>query len=325
MWWPALGAIAVGIGGLFVPQALGVGYPVIGAMVDGRLAFGAVFAILVVKTVMWVLALSSGTSGGVLAPLLMIGGAIGALASGLIPQHDEAVWATIGMAAMLGGTMRAPFTATVFALETTHDWTLLTGVFAGAVAAMAVTVVFVKRSILTERLARRGTHVAREYAVHPLESTAVSDIMVPRERVESIPATLRLAELRRRLGDGSAFKTHDAYPVVAEDGTLLGVIRRSVVLAHAPLGERVAGVAEAAVIIRPNERVRTAVDMMAKTNHRSLIVVEPDGTWIGLIDQGDVLDAWRRTAGEEESRSRVRLLPFSAARSKTADLGEKIA
>lgn len=179
MWWPAIGALVVGAGGWFVPAALGVGYPTIGAMVNGQLAVGIVLGIIVVKIVIWVVSLSSGTSGGVLAPLLMIGAAVGTLLAQVIPGHHASVWAIVGMAALMGGTMRAPLMGTFFALETTHAWTLAPEVFAGCVAATAFTVVFVPRSILTERLSRRGTHVSREYAVHPLELIAVEDVMQP--------------------------------------------------------------------------------------------------------------------------------------------------
>lgn len=133
MWWPAIGAVAVGIGGWLVPAAPGVGYPTISAMVNGQLAAGIVIGIILVKIVIWVVSLSSGTSGGVLAPLLMIGAAMGTLLAQYIPDHNASVW--------------------------------------------AFTVVFVPRSILTEKLSRRGTHVSREYAVHPLELIAVKDVM----------------------------------------------------------------------------------------------------------------------------------------------------
>ena len=179
MWWPAIGALVVGIGGWFVPAALGVGYPAIDKMVNGEFAAGAVLGIIVVKIVIWVVSLSSGTSGGVLAPLLMIGAAMGTLLAQYIPGHDAAVWAIVGMAALMGGTMRAPLMGTFFALETTHAWTLAPEVFAACIAATTFTVVFVPRSILTEKLSRRGTHVSREYAVHPLELIAVEDVMQP--------------------------------------------------------------------------------------------------------------------------------------------------
>ncbi len=177
MWWPAIGGLFVGIGGWFVPAALGVGYPTIGGMVNAKLAIGVVAAIIVMKIVIWILSLSSGTSGGVLAPLLMIGAALGTLLAPLLPMHDASTWAIVGMAALMGGTMRSPFMGTLFALETTHAWNLAPEVFIGCIAATAFTVIFVPRSILTEKLARRGMHVAREYSVHPLELIPVREIM----------------------------------------------------------------------------------------------------------------------------------------------------
>jgi CIC family chloride channel protein len=179
MWWPAIGGLFVGIGGWFVPAALGVGYPTIAAMVNAQLAIGAVAGIIVVKIAIWILSLSSGTSGGVLAPLLMIGAALGTLAGMAIPGHDTALWAIVGMAALIGGTMRAPFMGTLFALETTHAWALAPEVFVGCVAATTFTVLFVPRSILTEKLARRGTHVSRDYAAHPLELIPISAVLTP--------------------------------------------------------------------------------------------------------------------------------------------------
>jgi H+/Cl- antiporter ClcA len=223
MWWPALGGLVVGIGGWFVPQALGVGYPTIDAMVNGQLAAGVVAGIIIVKIVIWIVSLSSGTSGGVLAPLLMIGAAMGTLLAQFIPGHDAALWAIVGMAALIGGTMRAPFMATVFALETTHAWTLAPDVFIACVAATAFTVVFVPRSILTEKLSRRGTHVARDYAVHPLELIAVGDVMQqPRgERPETtIPAFARV----RSAADLMARNDVRVLAVVDESQTWIGII-----------------------------------------------------------------------------------------------------
>ena len=177
MWWPAIGGLVVGIGGWFAPAALGVGYPTIGALVNGQLAIGLVLSIIAVKILIWVASLSSGTSGGVLAPLLMIGAAMGTLLATYIPGHDASLWAVVGMAALMGGTMRAPFMGTLFALETTHAWSFAPEICVGCIAATAFTVVFVPRSILTEKLSRRGMHVARDYAVHPLELIAVADAM----------------------------------------------------------------------------------------------------------------------------------------------------
>jgi CIC family chloride channel protein len=196
MWWPAIGGLVVGLGGLVEPRALGVGYDVIGDLLNGHLLIHAVVAILVVKAVIWLGALSSGTSGGVLAPLLILGGAMGWLV-GLALPGPPGMWALLGMAAMLGGTMRAPLTGTAFALELTGDVHMLTPLLTATVAAYAVTVLLLKRSILTEKIARRGQHITREYGVDPYELTRVEDIMA--KAVETLPATL----IHRRGGGGA--------------------------------------------------------------------------------------------------------------------------
>src|SRR5262249_10918337 len=130
MWWPALGGLVVGVGGYFRPHALGVGYDLIRGLLRGDIAelihadadtlLGTVLALVVVKGVIWSVALGSGTSGGVLAPLLIMGGALGFVESAFLPAGDTRLWALVGMAAVLGGTMRSPLTGAIFALELTH-------------------------------------------------------------------------------------------------------------------------------------------------------------------------------------------------------------
>jgi H+/Cl- antiporter ClcA len=177
MWWPMLGSLVVGIGGLYAPRALGVGYDVIRDLFAGDLVAGAALGLLIGKAVMWAVALGSGTSGGVLAPLLIMGGALGALESSVIPGHDAGLWAMVSMAAMMGGTLRSPLTAVVFLLEVTHDINILGGLLIASVGAHAVTVLTMRRSILTEKVARRGHHILQEYVVNPLAQFRVKDVM----------------------------------------------------------------------------------------------------------------------------------------------------
>src|SRR5262245_909611 len=167
MWWPALGGIAIGVGGLLYPRALGVGYDTAHDLLAGRLIGAALLGLLITKALIWSISLGSGTSGGVLAPLLIMGGSLGALEASWT-HGDPGVAAAISMGAMLAGTMRSPFTATVFMLELTHDVGLFPAMFVGCVAADAVTVLLMKRSILTEKVARHGHHVMREYQVSPV-------------------------------------------------------------------------------------------------------------------------------------------------------------
>jgi H+/Cl- antiporter ClcA len=179
MWWPLLGGAVVGLGGLLYPRALGVGYDTIDDLLTGRLVGLVLLGLVVTKAVIWAVALGSGTSGGVLAPLLIMGGSLGALEAHWIPSGDPGLWAAISMGAMMGGTMRSPFTAVAFVLELTHDINVLPGLFVACIAAHAVTVLLMKRSILTEKVARRGYHLTREYAVNPLQLLRVRDVMEP--------------------------------------------------------------------------------------------------------------------------------------------------
>jgi CIC family chloride channel protein len=320
MWWPAIGGLFVGLGGLVLPSALGVGYPVIRAFANGHvtLAFAATF--LIVKALVWVLALGSGTSGGVLAPLLLIGGALGTLVGGVLPGSHGA-WAIVGMASLLGATMRAPFTATVFAMETTHDWALVLPVFLASVVGTAVTVVLLPRSILTEKVARRGTHVAREYGVHPLEGVGVRDILVPWAEVETVPATRSIGAFAAELARDIA-RTHYAYPVLDGSGLPIGVALRSEVLSLAQDDERrgdpVAALTRPAAVVGAHERARSAVERMARSGDRHVLVVDHEGAPVGFLTQADLLKAWARHLEEEETRRRVLPLPVPGGRRRAS-------
>ncbi|HET8639099.1 MAG TPA: chloride channel protein [Solirubrobacterales bacterium] len=177
MWWPAIGGLVVGLGGLVVPQALGVGYNVIEAELNGTIALNLIIGILIVKTLIWSLSLGSGTSGGVLAPMLMIGGALGGLEASVFPAVGPGFWALVAMAGVLGGVMRSPLTGVAFALELTHRYEALLPLLIGATAAYVVSVLLLRRSVLTEKIARRGLHLSREYSVDPLEVLFVHEVM----------------------------------------------------------------------------------------------------------------------------------------------------
>lgn len=181
MWWPALGGIGIGVGGLFFPRGLGVGYDNIAKLLQGSAPLALIIGILIAKSLMWAFSLGSGTSGGVLAPLLMIGGAVGAFAGHLAHSSSEmqAFWALIGMGAMLAGSLGVPMTAVLFSLEVTHCLPAMVPLILGCVTAYLVTALIMPRSILTEKLSRRGYHLTREYGIDPLEIVIVRDMMTP--------------------------------------------------------------------------------------------------------------------------------------------------
>jgi H+/Cl- antiporter ClcA len=177
MWWPAIGGLIIGAGGLIEPRALGVGYDVIDQLLTGRAGLSLIVGILIVKTAIWGLSLGSGTSGGVLAPVFMIGASLGALEGHVLPAVVPGFWALAGLAAVLGGVMRSPLTGVVFPLELTHAWPLLLPLVIAATSAYAISTLLLKRSVLTEKIARRGLHLTREYSIDPLEVVLARDVM----------------------------------------------------------------------------------------------------------------------------------------------------
>ncbi|MGH7171334.1 MAG: chloride channel protein, partial [Gemmataceae bacterium] len=225
MWWPALGGLAIGVGGYFQPRALGVGYDIIEDLLKGDFEVKILVPLILVKSFIWSCSLGSGTSGGVLAPLLIMGGSLGALIARIVPGHDASLWALVGMASIMGGCMRSPFTGIVFALELTWDVKVLPPLLVASFTAYGFTVLYMKRSILTEKVARRGYHISREYSVDPLERTSLGEVMT--RNVTTIPAALSVMELLKRYFHSGGMHKHQAYPVMDEKGLVLGVISRT--------------------------------------------------------------------------------------------------
>jgi len=227
MWWPAIGGLAIGLGGLIFPQALGVGYDTIGQLLQGAGTTKVILGVLLVKWFIWAVSLGSGTSGGVLAPLLMMGGALGGLEAMFLPNEGAGFWPLVSMGAILGGTMRSPFTSIVFAFELTHDANVFLPLLVGSVIAHAFTVLTLKRSILTEKVARRGYHLSREYAVDPLELLYVREVMeaTPGELAQADGAKSYPDETLRALVYRMAESGITRMPVVErETGRLLGTV-----------------------------------------------------------------------------------------------------
>jgi len=182
MWWPAIGGLVVGCGGLIFPRALGVGYDTIGDLLQGHAEIGLLLGVLLIKPIIWSTALGSGTSGGVLAPLLMMGAALGGVEAHFLPAlfmptMGGGFWPLVSLGAILGGTMRSPLTGILFAVELTHDTNILLPLLVASFAAHGFTALTLRRSILTEKVARRGFHLSREYGVDPLELLRVRDVM----------------------------------------------------------------------------------------------------------------------------------------------------
>lgn len=312
MWWPAIGGVIVGLGGLIEPNALGVGYDNIARMLDGDVVTKMALLLLLVKAVIWAVALGSGTSGGVLAPLLIIGGAMGTAIAGYLPAADPGFWALLAMSATMGGTMRAPLTATFFAVELTGNSHVLVPLIAACSTAHIVTVLLMKRSILTEKIARRGLHLVREYRVDPFALTRVSEVMTT--AVETVPATMTLHGAAAHLT--SPDTKHPSFPVVDAEGHVLGVIdppqimrwRRRGVHRHATLGELLAG--SKITVAYPDEYLEGLADKLQTTNVSHMPVVSrQDAKLIGYVGWKDLMRVRSKARAEERDRARFFRLP----------------
>ena len=320
MWWPAIGGLVIGIGGMIEPSALGVGYDNITDLLAGKLAMQAVLLLLIVKVVIWSVALGSGTSGGVLAPLLIFGGALGALATPLLPEASPGFWALLGMAAMMGGTMRAPLTATLFAVELTGNFSVLLPVLTACAFAYGLTVLLLKRSILTEKIARRGHHITREYHVDPFDLVRVSAVMTT--TVQTLPVSMSVTDAIAHFT--TAKRRHTAYPVVDEQGKVIGEMTRADSLAWTlddedamrSLGEMLAG--RELFVGYPDELASQVADRMALTGVGRVPIVErATGRLVGLVGRKDLL---RVRAGRlRDERERTAYFRWRRARRRPAD------
>jgi len=296
MWWPALGGLTIGLGGLIFPQALGVGYETIGALLQVDVPRNLILGILLVKSVIWAVSLGSGTSGGVLAPLLMMGGALGGLEAMVLPAEGAGFWPLVSMGAILGGTMRSPFTGVIFALELTHDINMMLPLLLAVTIAHGFTVLTLKRSILTEKVARRGFHLSREYSVDPLETLFVRDVM--RTSIVSFAATSPAVQ-------AMAARGQSVYPVVDRQNLLIGVVPREAVEglpAEVTLGD-IAN--RNPIVAHPGEPLRAVVHRMAETSTTRLAVVDQSRALLGLVSLDDLLLARTRSNHEEHHRERV--------------------
>ena len=312
MWWPAIGGVAVGLGGMIFPQALGVGYDTIQSLLQGDVPRAVIAGVLLVKSAIWVISLGSGTSGGVLAPLLMMGAALGGVEAVFLPNEGAGFWPLVSMGAILGGTMRAPFTAILFALELTHDVNALLPLLVAAMLAHGTTVLLLKRSILTEKVARRGFHLTREYATDPLEVLLVREAM--RATLVALPAEATIEDLRHILLRGPSPRGQRLYPVVDREKRVKGVVTRGQLhqLTESTAAEAsLADVLREPVVAYPDEPLRVAVLRMAETGFTRFPVVDRDTRQLaGMISLDDLLLARVRNLREEQHCERVLRLRF---------------
>lgn len=307
MWWPAIGGLVVGIGAYFEPRALGVGYDVIADLLNHRMILSAALSLLLVKAIIWVVALGSGTSGGVLAPLLMLGAGLGAVIASLVPGSDPTLWPLVCMAAVLAGVLGAPLTAAIFALGLTGDFNALLPLLLATGVSYGFTVLVMRRSIMTEKIARRGLHIYREYSVDPQERVFVQDVMAT--DIAHIDAALSLLQVSRDyFGAGQKYRS---FPVVNAQQKLLGMLDRELLMQWmgkhdgarqiGSLFEKIPSVAFA------TETCQVVGRRMAIQHAERLPVVADRASMslIGIVSRSDLLKPSHTAFHEEHIRERL--------------------
>jgi CIC family chloride channel protein len=305
MWWPAIGAVVVGVGGLIDARVLGAGYSNIQSLVDGTMVMRAAIILLVVKAAVWLVALGSGTSGGVLAPLLILGGATGYIAGFWLPG-PAGFWAMIGMAGIMSGAMRAPITGALFAAELTGRFDALPAVIAASGLAYAVSVLCMRRSILTEKIARRGRHILQEYTVDPLDSQQARELMTPEPA--TLPADMTVEAALRFFTEKAV---HRSYPVVDADGRLVGLASRSDALRwkigafdeEVTLAETLSDASQ--TVAYPETPCGAIADLIVETGVARVPIVDPETQKVvGILSRQDLLKARRAQRTSETRRTR---------------------
>jgi H+/Cl- antiporter ClcA/CBS domain-containing protein len=299
MWWPAIGAVVVGLIGLIEPRTLGVGYGNITSALTGTLAGRALLILVLLKFVSWAVYLGSGTSGGTLAPLFTIGSGLGsllgvAIAAALPSLHVDAhVAALVGMAAIFAGASHALLASIVFAFETTRQPLGLLPMLAGCAAAYLVSLLVSRHSIMTEKLARRGASVRPEYAVDHLAQVLVRDVAA--RDVVTVSAEDTLDELRQWLAAGAEGATHQGFPVLDAQERLIGVVTRRDLVDPANAGSLTVReiVRRPPVVVFEDSTLRDAADQMVIEHVGRLPVVKREAlrSVVGIISRSDLLAA----------------------------------
>lgn len=298
MWWPAIGAVVVGVVGYADPRVLGVGYDQIERVLAGDLLGWSLVTLVVLKFVAWSVYLGSGTSGGTLAPLFIIGGGLGALAgsvtAALFPGLGVSVPVAglVGMAAIFAGASHALLASIVFAFEATRQPLGLLPLLAGCSAAYLVSALSMRTSIMTEKLARRGAAVRTDYAVDFLSQVLVRDVMST--EVVSLKASDPVDAASGRLASELPQLSHQGFPVLDDSGRLAGVVtRRDLTSLEAGSGWLVRDVIRRPpVVTHADNTLREAADHMVREKVGRLPVIDREsGELVGIISRSDLLAA----------------------------------
>jgi len=316
MWWPAIGGLVVGIVGYFMPRTLGVGYDNITLVLAGGLGLGGMLALCLMKLLSWSVALGSGTSGGTLAPLFTIGGALGGVLGLALAMYmpwlgvDPRMAALVCMAAMFAGASRAFLASVVFAFEATQQTHGLLPLLGACTAAYLVSGLMMRNTIMTEKIARRGVSVPSEYSADYLDQIPVREACS--RQVVSLRAGQTLGQVRQWLATGADGTTHQGFPVIDEDDTLRGVLTRRDLFdaRHGDALPVAALLRRPPLVVGEDHSLREAADHMVEADVGRLVVVdERQPTRVaGILTRGDLLAAHaRRLRSAREPSQQLRL------------------
>jgi H+/Cl- antiporter ClcA len=299
MWWPALGGLVVGAIGYIEPKTLGVGYTNITDILAGNLAFHFVISLCILKFISWAVALGSGTSGGTLAPLLTIGGAIGAILGVLIlrvfPESDIniSLAALVGMAAMFAGASRAFITSIIFALETTGQSNALLPLLATCSASYLVSFFFMENTIMTEKIARRGVKTPDSYEPDILENIQVDQVMDQSGIILSDENTI--GEAIEGLNNESEVQSN-FYIVSNLNGEYKGIISASNLFSKKNQTDTKISslIQHKAITVNNHQSLRTAVEIMAKEDIDVLPVLSNENhNIIGILSYKNIISSYK--------------------------------
>ncbi len=314
MWWPAIGALGLGLIGFFIPRVLGIGYNTISDILNDRLPLQILFLVMIFKPLALMISLGSGTSGGLLAPMFMSGAALGSvfalLVNKIVPGANlvPGAFALVAMAALFGSASRATFTFILFAFELTRDYNAILPLMLACVIADGVAILFMRdTSIMTEKLARRGLRVPQDYEADVLQQSVVADVMM--REVSTLPATMTVTELADRIAQNDPVVTqHQALPILDDQGRLVGIITRGDILRALDNGGREKTVLEAGndapIVAYPDETVHEAITRMLQYNIGRLPVVSRDNPQhlVGYLGRSGIMQARLQRHAEEHIR-----------------------
>jgi H+/Cl- antiporter ClcA len=316
MWWPMLGGVVIGVIGLIFCPALGVGAEHVRAIVGGQPALPFLLAMLIWKAAAWAIGLGSGTSGGVLGPLLLIGAALGGVLASTIgtalpAAQEPGLWAVACMAAVFAGATRAPLTAVILGLELTHEPMAFLPLLIACAVSDLISLGMLRHSIMTEKIAKRGLSIGHEYELDSLAAHVVGQMMTT--DVTTVPVSLPLTRLFELVYGTQASTRHQGYPVVEDAGRLIGMVTRSDlpdIDLRQDLGWLVVADVmspRAPVVAYPDESLREAAERMLEAGVGRLPVVAPEmpDRIVGILSRSDVLKALARRAEEEHKRERL--------------------